>query len=89
MGPASVLAHGGGDSYAFCDDECDWIDGDWDGARAAREREVHVGHGGGSGGVVAGEGDDVYGMLYEVNGDSRSATKRARPAASAQCQFKL
>ena len=24
MGPASVLAHGGGDGYAFCDDEGDW-----------------------------------------------------------------
>lgn len=53
MGPASVLAHGGSDGYAFCDDEGDWIDGDWDRARAAREREVHVGHGGsGRGGVV-------------------------------------
>ena len=48
MGPASVLAHGGSDSYAFCDDECDWIDGDWNRARTARKRDVHVvSHGGG------------------------------------------
>ena len=45
MGPASVLAHGRGDGDAFCDDEGDWIDCDWDGPRATREREVHVGHG--------------------------------------------
>lgn len=46
MGPAGVLAHGGGDSNAFCDDESDWVDGDWNWARAARERDIHVGHGG-------------------------------------------
>jgi len=41
-----MLAHGGGDSNAFCDDERDWIDRDWNRARAARERETPVGHGG-------------------------------------------
>jgi hypothetical protein len=53
VGPASVLAHSGGDSDAFCDDERDWVDRDGDRPRAARYREVHVGHGGGgSGGGV-------------------------------------
>jgi hypothetical protein len=46
VGPASVLAHGGGDSNAFCNDECDWVDCHWYRARTAREEDVHVGHGG-------------------------------------------
>jgi hypothetical protein len=45
VGPAGMLAHGGGDGDAFCDDQCDWIDCDWYGAGTAREREVHIGHG--------------------------------------------
>jgi hypothetical protein len=55
-----VLAHGGGDGYAFCDDEGDWIDGDWDRARMARDMEIHVGHGGG-GVVVWKEKATLYG----------------------------
>ena len=45
MSPASVLAHGGSDSDAFCDDKGYWIDSDWYGARLAREEYVHVCHG--------------------------------------------
>ena len=62
MGPASVLAHSGGDGDAFCDHERDWVDRDSDRPRAARYREVHVGHGGGGSGggeVMAGEVDVV------------------------------
>jgi hypothetical protein len=46
VGPASVLAHGGGDSNAFCNDECDWIDCHRYRAGIARQGDVHVGHGG-------------------------------------------
>ena len=62
MGPASVLAHGGGYSNAFCDDEGDWIDGDWNCARTAGDGEVHVGHGGG-GVVLWQEKEALYGYV--------------------------
>lgn len=45
MSPASVLAHGGSDSDAFCDDECDWIYGDGYRPSMARDYDVHVRHG--------------------------------------------
>jgi hypothetical protein len=67
VGPASVLAHGGGDSYAFCDDEGDWIDGDWDWARTAGDCEVHVGHGGGRVALWQVK-DALYGYVYMLCG---------------------
>ena len=61
MSPASVLAHGGGDSDAFCDYECDWIDGDRNRARAARYGEVNARHGGGV--VLWQEKATLYGYI--------------------------
>lgn len=52
MSPASVLAHGGGDSDAFCHDERHWIDRDSDATGVTGYERVHVGHGGGGGGCM-------------------------------------